>query len=252
MPRPVTLSVAGKPLVAVPAYPVPSGRIEGWIDAGVAVPLPYVDALKRAGAQEAILKPEPLAPTAAEELLDHFDALLLLGGGDLDPATYDAPTDEHNYGMIHERDAFELALARAAIDRGLPTLAICRGAQVLNVLLGGSLDQHITGREGLLGHGIPGVEGGATLHELAIDADSRLGKATGATTATCSSHHHQAVDRLGTGLRITARAPDGIVEGIELDGDAWIVGAQWHPEDTADRDPVQQALFDAFVAEAGG
>ena len=241
----------GKPLVAVPAYPVPSGRIEGWIDAGVAVPQPYVDALKRSGAQEAILMPEEISPAEAVDLLDHFDALLLLGGGDLDPATYGEPTDEHNYGMIHERDAFELALARAAIDRGLPTLAICRGAQVLNVLLGGSLDQHITGREVLLGHGIPGVEGGATLHELEIDAGSRLGKAMGATAATCSSHHHQAVDRLGTGLRITARAPDGIVEGIELDGDAWIVGAQWHPEDTAGRDPVQQALFDALVREAG-
>ena len=118
------------------------------------------------------------------------------------------------------------------------------------MLLGGSLDQHITGRPGLLGHGTPGVEGGATLHELEIDADSRLGRAMGTTTAMCSSHHHQAVDRLGTDLRVTARAPDGIVEGVELDGDAWIVGAQWHPEDTAGRDPVQQALFDTFVAAA--
>jgi putative glutamine amidotransferase len=229
---------------------VPSGRIEGWIDAGVAVPQPYVDALKRAGAQEAMLMPEPVAPADAEELLDHFDALLLLGGGDLDPSTYGETANTHVYGVSDARDAFELALARAAIARGLPTLAICRGAQVLNVLRGGSLDQHITGRAGLLGHGIPGVEGGASLHELDIDADSRLGRAMGTTTATCSSHHHQAVDRLGTGLRVTARAPDGIVEGIELDGDAWIVGAQWHPEDTAGRDPVQQALFDSLVTEA--
>jgi putative glutamine amidotransferase len=194
--------------------------------------------------------PEPVEPDEAGALLDHFDAVLLLGGGDLDPSTYGAAADRHVYGVSDARDAFELALARAAITRGLPTLAICRGAQVLNVLLGGSLDQHITGRAGLLGHGTPGVEGGATLHELEIDADSRLGRAMGTTTATCSSHHHQAVDRLGAGLRITARAPDGIIEGIELDGDAWIVGVQWHPEDTAGGDPVQQALFDALVAEA--
>jgi putative glutamine amidotransferase len=242
--------VAAKPLVAVPAYPVRSGRIEGWVDAGIAVPEPYIAALKRAGAQEAVLMPEEIEPADAVDLLDHFDALLLLGGGDLDPATYGAAPDTRIYGMSHERDAFELALARAAVDRGLPTLAICRGAQVLNVLLGGSLDQHIIGRAGLIGHGTPGVEGGATLHDLVIDADSRLGRAMGTTTAECSSHHHQAVDRLGTGLRVTVRAPDGIVEGIELEGDAWIVGAQWHPEDTAGRDPVQQSLFDAFVREA--
>jgi putative glutamine amidotransferase len=239
-----------KPLVAVPAYPVVPGRIEGWVDAGIAVPEPYIAALKRAGAQEAVLMPEPISDTDANDLLDHFDGLLMLGGPDLDPETYGEEPDGLGYGVSHVRDAFELTLLRAALDRSLPTLAICRGAQVLNVLLGGSLDQHITGREGLLGHGIPGVEGGAALHDLEIDKGSRLQQAMGVTEAECSSHHHQAVDRLGDGLTITARAPDGIVEGIELDGNAWIVGAQWHPEDTAGRDPSQQALFDTFVAEA--
>lgn len=243
--------MAAKPLVAVPGYPVRPGRIEGWVDAGVAVPQPYISALRRAGAQEAVLMPEVITREDAGDLLDHFDGVLLLGGGDLDPATYGATPDTRIYGMSPERDAFELAIARVAVDRGLPTLAICRGAQLLNVLLGGSLDQHITGRAGLIGHGTPGVEGGAALHALEIDPDSRLGRAMGTTTAECSSHHHQAVDRLGPGLRVTARAPDGIVEGIELDADAWIVGAQWHPEDTAGRDPVQQSLFDAFVRAAG-
>jgi putative glutamine amidotransferase len=242
--------VAPKPLIAVPAYPVRSGRIEGWIDAGVAVPELYLAALKRAGAQEAILMPEPISASAADDLLDHFDGLLLLGGGDLDPATYRAEPDPHLYGVSAPRDAFELTLAAAAIARGLPLLAICRGAQVLNVARGGSLDQHITGRPGLIGHGTPGVEGGATLHDLVIDAGSRLGDAMGATKAECSSHHHQAIDGLGDGLRVTVRAPDGIVEGIELDGEPWVVGAQWHPEDTATHDPVQQRLFDAFVREA--
>lgn len=239
-----------QPLIAVPAYSVRPGRIEGWIDAGIAVPEPYIAALKRAGAQEAVLMPEAIDRATANGLLDHFDGLLLLGGGDIDPERYDASPERHLYGVSHARDSFELALARAAVDRGMPTLAICRGAQVLNVLLGGTLDQHITGRDGLIAHGTPGVEGGATLHPLEIDAESRLGTAMGVTEAECSSHHHQAVDRLGDGLRITARAPDGIVEGIELDGDAWIVGAQWHPEDTAGRDPVQQSLFDTFVQKS--
>jgi putative glutamine amidotransferase len=154
------------------------------------------------------------------------------------------------YGVNVTRDVFELALVRDAIERGLPTLAICRGAQVLNVALGGSLDQHITDRAGLVGHGIPGVEGGAATHVLEIEPGSRLAEAMGTTAADCSSHHHQAVDRMGAGLRLTARAPDGVVEGIELDGDPWIVGAQWHPEDTAGRDPAHQALFDRFVEEA--
>jgi putative glutamine amidotransferase len=242
--------VGTKPLIAVPAYPVPSGRVEGWVDAGIAVPRPYVDALKRAGAQEAVLMPEEIGPMDAHELLDHFDGLLLLGGPDLDPVTYGADPDPHVYGVNVTRDVFELALVRDAIERGLPTLAICRGAQVLNVALGGSLDQHITDRAGLVGHGIPGVEGGAATHVLEIEPGSRLAEAMGTTAADCSSHHHQAVDRMGAGLRLTARAPDGVVEGIELDGDPWIVGAQWHPEDTAGRDPAHQALFDRFVEEA--
>ena len=239
-----------KPLIAVPAYAVRPGRIEGWLDAGVAVPAPYIAALKRAGAQEAVLMPEEIGPLDAEEMLEHFDGLLLLGGPDLDPATYGADPDPNVYGVNQTRDIFELALMRAALERGMTTLAICRGAQLLNVALGGSLDQHITDRPGLIGHGIPGVEGGASLHPLELEPGSRLAVAMGTTHAECSSHHHQAVDRMGAGLKLTARAPDGIVEGIELDGDPWIVGAQWHPEDTAGRDPIQQALFDAFVRES--
>jgi putative glutamine amidotransferase len=239
-------------LIAVPAYPVQPGRVEGWRDAGVAVPASYLEALRRAGGQEAVLMPVEIGPIDAKEILDLFDGLLLLGGPDLDPLTYGAEPDPHVYGVSIVRDIFELALMRDAIERGLPTLAICRGVQVLNVALGGTLDQHITDRPGLIAHGIPGVEGGAALHALEIEAGSRLATAMGTTAAECSSHHHQAVDRMGDRLRLTARAPDGVVEGIELDGEPWIVGAQWHPEDTAGHDPAQQALFDAFVRETTG
>ncbi len=242
-----------KPLIAVPAYPVKPGRVEGWVTGAVATPDTYLYALRRAGAQEAVLMPDPLDAGEADDLLARFDGLLLLGGGDLDPETYGQARAEEVYGVIARRDGFELPLVHAALDAGLPTLAICRGHQVLNVALGGTLEQHITAREDVVGHGLPGVEGGATTHSVRVQEGSRLASALGATSATVSSHHHQAVEKLGDGLEAVAWAEDGIVEGIEVtDGDLWVIGVQWHPEDTADRDPVQQRLFDAFAARASG
>ncbi|HMG25431.1 MAG TPA: gamma-glutamyl-gamma-aminobutyrate hydrolase family protein [Acidimicrobiia bacterium] len=239
-----------RPLIAVPAYPVKAGRVQGWEKPGVAAPAPYVEALQRAGALEAILMPVGIDDADAGEILDRFDGLLLLGGGDLHPEEYGQERRETVYGVVPHRDRFEIALARAAVGRGLPTLAICRGQQVLNVALGGSLDQHITDRAGVLAHGKPGVPGGSSVHDVDLDPGSRLAEAMGVTHVSVSSHHHQAVDRTGDGLRVTARAPDGVTEGVELDGDAWIVGAQWHPEDTAPDDPSQQRLFDTFVRRA--
>jgi putative glutamine amidotransferase len=239
-----------RPLVAVPAYPVKAGRVKGWEKPGVAAPTPYVEALHRAGALEAILMPVAIDDVDAGDVLTRFDGLLLLGGGDLHPSEYGQERRDEVYGVIRRRDRFEIALARAAVDRGLPTLAICRGHQVLNVALGGSLDQHITDRDGVVAHGKPGVPGGSSVHDIDLEPGSRLAEAMGVTHASCSSHHHQAVERAGDGLRVTARAPDGVVEGVEVDGDAWIVGAQWHPEDTAADDPAQQRLFDAFVRQA--
>jgi putative glutamine amidotransferase len=239
-----------RPLVAVPAYPVKAGRVKGWEKPGVAAPTPYVEALHRAGALEAILMPVAIDDVDAGDVLTRFDGLLLLGGGDLHPSEYGQERRDEVYGVIPRRDRFEIALARAAVDRGLPTLAICRGHQVLNVALGGSLDQHITDRDGVVAHGKPGVPGGSSVHDIDLEPGSRLAEAMGVTHASCSSHHHQAVERAGDGLRVTARAPDGVVEGVEVDGDAWIVGAQWHPEDTAADDPAQQRLFDAFVRQA--
>jgi putative glutamine amidotransferase len=239
-----------RPLIAVPAYPVKAGRVQGWEKPGVAAPTPYVEALQRGGALEAILMPVAIDDADAGGILDRFDGLLLLGGGDLQPEEYGQNRRETVYGVVPHRDRFEIALARAAVAHGLPTLAICRGHQVLNVALGGSLDQHISDRAGVLDHGKPGVPGGSSVHDVELDPGSRLAEAMQVTRATCSSHHHPAVDGEGEGLHATARAPDGVVEGIELDGDAWIVGAQWHPEDTAADDPAQQRLFDAFVRHA--
>ena len=239
-----------RPLIAVPAYPVKAGRVQGWEKPGVAAPTPYMEALHRAGAREAILMPVAIDDTDAGEVLERFDGLLLMGGGDLHPEEYGQERRDEVYGVIPHRDRFEVALARAAVARDLPTLAICRGHQVLNVALGGSLDQHISERDGVLAHGKPGVPGGSSVHDVDLEPGSRLAEAMDVTRASCSSHHHQAVDRVGDRLRVTARSPDGVVEGIELDGDAWIVGAQWHPEDTAATDAAQQRLFDTFVRQA--
>jgi putative glutamine amidotransferase len=125
----------------------------------------------------------------------------------------------------------------------LPTLAICRGAQIVNVARGGSLHQHIVEAPGVAPHGRPGEAGGQHHHDVQIEAGSLLRKVLGTDRARCSCHHHQSVARLGEGLHVTAHADDGIVEALELDG-APMLAVQWHPEDTAGVDPVQQRLFD--------
>jgi putative glutamine amidotransferase len=189
-----------------------------------------------------------IGATAAHAVLEHFDGLLLLGGGDLDPASYGQTAHEKVYGVSPLRDEFEIALARAAVERSMPVLAICRGNQLLNVAFGGTLVQHLA----VSGHGRPGEPDPAELHPITATPGSRLALAMGAEQAIVSSHHHQAVDELGDGVVAVAWADDGTIEGIELDRDGWAVGAQWHPEDTAADDPTQQALFDELVARSRG
>jgi putative glutamine amidotransferase len=236
------------PLIAVPAYLVRSGRVEGWVTAAVATPETYLTALRRSGGRGAIVMPDELAEGEAEQLLDDFDGLLLIGGGDLDPETYGQPREREVYGVVARRDGFEVPLTRAAVGRSMPTLAICRGHQALNVALGGTLEQHLA--PGPVSHGVPGVAGGSCAHAVRVREGSKLATALGATTATVSSQHHQAIDKLGTDLEAVAWGEDGVVEGIELAlPDQWVIGVQWHPEDTAGTDAVQQRLFDAFVTE---
>jgi putative glutamine amidotransferase len=240
-------------LIAVPAYPLlDRGRIKSFYDDAVVVPVRYVYALRRAGGVEGIVLPTPADEADIGQLLDRYDGLLLLGGGDLHPTTYGQEPDTKIYGVDDARDDYELALTRAAVDRGMPVLAICRGHQVLNVALGGTLEQHISDRAGSVGHGLPGVEDGEQIHDVSITDGTRLAAAMGTTSATVSSHHHQAVDQVGDGLRVVARSADDVVEGIELtDADGpWVLGVQWHPEDTAADDPAQQGLFDSFVDRA--
>ena len=174
-----------------------------------------------------------------------------MGGGDVDPPRYGGDaTVEHTYGVEHDRDQLEIDLLLAADRISLPTLAICRGMQVMNVAFGGSLHQHLPGMPGLLEHGVPTADTVST-HDVKPAPGSRLLASAGVGVLTCSSHHHQGVDRLGDGLVAAGWSDDGLVEAIEraVDDpyeDVWMLGVQWHPEDSAADDPAQQAIFDGF------
>lgn len=244
--------MSARPLIAVVAYHLGPGRVARWPEGGYGVPAPYLDALRRAGAHAAILPPgESGSP---EELLEPFDGLLLVGGGDVDPARYAATPDEHIYGVEPDRDELETNLLRAVDRVSLPTLCICRGMQVMNTAFGGSLHAHLPDLAGSVAHGAP-VADTRTLHDVRTAPMSHLRAATGEEVLSCSSHHHQGVDRLGDGLVATGWSPDGLVEAVEREPvdprhDAWMLGVQWHPEDTAATDPVQQALFDGLALAA--
>jgi gamma-glutamyl-gamma-aminobutyrate hydrolase PuuD len=236
------------PLVAVPAYVLRPGRVQGWADSATAVPDAYTDALVRAGVRPVMLAPADGGNAA--EILEPFAGLVLLGGGDVDPGRYGAVPDPHVYGVEPARDELELTLAREAVDRGLPLLAICRGLQVLDVALGGTLCQHLPDLPRFVNHGRPSAEQGAAVHDVVIEPGSRLAEAVGEQRLPgCVSVHHQAADRVAGPLVVTARSPDGVIEALEARPEAgWALAVQWHPERTAATDRRQQAVFDAFAA----
>jgi putative glutamine amidotransferase len=237
-----------KALIAVAGRTLRPGRVAGWRDAALGAPAAYVHALRRAGGQEGVLLPTHLDPGDAKELLERFDGLLLMGGGDVDPARYGEEPRPEVVGVNRTRDDFELRLVQAAVEREMPILAICRGMQVVNVALGGSLIQHIADG-GPVRHRI-GDDGYAT-HAVRLEQNSRVAAAIGVERVESACSHHQSVARLGEGLTPVGWADDDVVEAVE--GTAgWIVGVQWHPERTAMEDPAQQRLFDAFVRQAAG
>jgi putative glutamine amidotransferase len=211
----------------------------------------YFDAVLRAGGMPAMLTPQSITDTEAEGLLRRFDGLVLMGGADVDPALYGEDPHDTVYGVNRENDDFELALVKAAVAIELPTLAICRGMQITNVALGGTLAQHL-GDHGVLDdhapQGFPAPPEGV-IHAVEIESGSKLAKAVGADRTHGASYHHQAVSQLGSGLQVTARYEDGTIEAVELDR-GWYVCVQWHPEDTAETDPEQQALFNALIEQA--
>jgi putative glutamine amidotransferase len=220
----------------------------------VAISTLYVEALQRAGARVVVYPATEGTPqTDPAELLEGVDGLCLIGGGDLDPTIYGQEAHDKSYGFISARDRLELALAGYALDNDIPLLAICRGCQVVNVARGGTLHQHLGDIEGMdeLSHGIP-QKLHVGMHPVEAEPGSGVAAALGSTFAeSCASAHHQSVDRLGDGLRVTATSPDGCVEAIEpVSPHGYAVAVQWHPELTAAGDPQQQGLFDALVEAA--
>jgi putative glutamine amidotransferase len=207
----------------------------------------YTEAVRAAGLRPYILP--VLGPADADAMLDGMAGLILTGGEDVDPSHYGSEPHPA-LGEVHvERDAFELALVRAARARRLPTLAICRGVQVANVALGGSLVQDLPSEwPTALAHA--GRWGRSDrVHDLRVAAGSRLAEALGATGASTNSLHHQAIARVAEGLVAVAHAPDGVVEGVEwADDEWWMTGVQWHPEElTATAEGWDRALFAAFA-----
>jgi putative glutamine amidotransferase len=244
----MTVARTRRPLIAMTARQLQPGRVASWVAGAIALPRGYTDALDRAGGRPMIIPP-PLDEIDAPTVLEPFDGLLLPGGADIDASRYGQETHPAAYGINPAFDAFEFALFEEALDARMPVLAICRGHQVVNVALGGTLDQHITDRPGLLVHGDPARgPGGGVDHDVSIEPGTRLADALGVSRCSVRSHHHQVVADLAPKTRATAWSDDGLLEGFELD-EGWVVAVQWHPEVTAGDDPVQQRLFDAFVAE---
>jgi putative glutamine amidotransferase len=191
------------------------------------LPAAYVDAVRAVGGVAVLLSPGDDAP---DQLLARLDGLVLSGGGDLDPSFSGAAVHGAVYGTCAERDAFEIALARAAIALGTPTLAICRGLQIVNVARGGTLHGHLPD---VVGDRVPhrASQQEATAHPVRIDPGSALAGALGAERlASVPSWHHQAIDRLGEGLAPVGWAEDRVIEAVELAGAPALTAVQWHPE----------------------
>lgn len=211
------------------------------------VPGSYLRALATAGARPVVLMPSEDAVGAAAELLASCAGLLLTGGGDVSPALYGGEPGGGGDAVDPLRDACELALLEAAAARGLPVLAICHGMQLLNVARGGSLLQRLEPTVAA-GHG---TREAWTEHPVRLRRGSHLAaNGAGVRLRACSSHHQQAVARLGAGLVEAGWSDDGVVEAIEDADGRWIIGVQWHPEDTAARDAEQRRVFGAFVEAA--
>jgi len=223
--------------------------MSGWRSGGYAVPEGYIDAVRRAGGQTSLILPgDDRAPS---ELLARTDALLLVGGGDVEPWRYGQEPHETLSGEEPDRDTLEIDLLLEAARLDLPTLCICRGMQVMNVAFGGTLLQHLPDDACLAPHGALGGSD-RVLHEVTTAPRSRVAEATDGIPLSCPSRHHQGVDLLGSGLVATAWSADGLVEAIERAENDWFLGVQWHPEDSAAEDPAQQALFDSLVGRARG
>ncbi len=235
-----------KPLIGIPSSSdceTPGGTATAYM-----LRRTYVECVRRAGGAVVVIP-----PCRDEELLRATYAslagLLLAGGGDIEPHHYGRPVEARNTYVDPDRDHAELLLTRWALGDDLPVLAICRGIQMLNVALGGTLIQDIPSQapSTVVHHPGPGAVRSEPRHAVAVEAGSRLAAILGRVQADVNSFHHQAVDGVAPALTVVARAPDAIVEALECSERRFVLGVQWHPEEMASTDPIQRAPFTAFV-----
>ncbi len=228
-----------KPVIGLTTYPASADH--GWH-----TPVPYVDAVMRAGGVPVLLPSQ--CTDGAQEWLSCVDAVVLIGGGDIDPKRYGGADHETIYGLSPERDSAESALVEALLAQPKPVLAICRGMQVLNTVLGGTLHVHLSD---VFGETVRhrDEQRQPIKHGVDVAGDSHLAELIGTQVETVS-WHHQAIKQLGQGLEAIAWAPDGVIEAVALaDQPNWLV-VQWHPELSATEDQDQQGLFDWLIARA--
>jgi gamma-glutamyl-gamma-aminobutyrate hydrolase PuuD len=224
-----------RPLIGITTYVEPASWGYWNLEAAL-VPYDYVRAVERAGGRAVLVPPDP---DGSEEVLDALDGLVFSGGSDLSPELYGAEADPETKGVNPARDRGELALLTAALERDIPVLAICRGIEVLNVIRGGDIVQHLPDVLGNESH--REVPGTFSDHPVRVDPSSRLGEVRG----DVKSSHHQGLGRIGEGLREVAWAEDGVVEAVEDPEKPFLVGVLWHPEAGKD-----QRLFEQLVEAA--
>ena len=206
-------------------------------------PQRYALAVQRAGGRPILLPPDPEDAEDPGAVLDLVDALVVTGGaGDLDPALYGEEPHPETGPVHEERDAYELALVRGALERRMPILGICRGMQILNVVYGGSIEQHLPDALGHEEH--RHTPGTFADHEVRLEPGSLAARAAGSETTAVKSHHHQGINEVGSGLRVTGRAADDAVEAIEDPDCPFVLGVLWHPEEDEN-----SKLIEALVSE---
>jgi len=227
-----------RPVIGITTY-AQDARWGVWSLPAALIPLDYVDAVERAGGRPVLIPP---SEQGVAETLETLDGIVFSGGADIDPSLYGAEAHPETDTPQARRDAGEMALLEAALERDMPTLAICRGFQLLNIARGGDLVQHLPDAVGTDEHKqVPGV---FVEHPVEVKDGTRLASMVGARSDV-TSHHHQGIGRVGEGLVEAAWAGDGTLEGVEDPSQRFLVGVQWHPEAGKD-----EALFENLVTEA--
>jgi putative glutamine amidotransferase len=225
---------------------VENARWSVWDQRAALTPSGYIVAVQAAGGLAIMIPPDPGLADDPDAMLDRIDALILAGGADIDPDAYGADRHTETKRTVPERDRAEIALVRRAVERDMPVLGICRGMQLLNVALGGTLHQHVPD---LVGHHDHRRNPGSfddSDHDVRLESGSLAARAAGEELHGTKSHHHQAIDELGEGLVVTGYSMlDQLPEAIEAPGRRWVLGVQWHPE--ADE---KSRVVGALVAQA--